>query len=250
MVCQPPSRSCQAGQVPRPPVKALSQWHLALAAGAISGVVTSPNGRVLVLKGDTYKEKVSRTRFTEDEDGNVLESRILTDRFVPVIQAWDMTPGPQTPGQVLTITSAPAAGYPGEAAQLRQALGEPYDGRQEFFILGRVRMRMGLHWRLACGTRCAASGRRLACCTDCGRVLEDEEGNSLTLEDFQREERRRQCPKYKASLWTLMRPGKAAGGDRRSVILKSMCRIPTIGPIGAEKLVADFGEEFLATMLG
>ncbi|APQ11016.1 DUF6094 domain-containing protein [uncultured Pseudomonas sp.] len=104
----------QAGQVPRPPVKALSQWHLALAlaAGAISGVVTSPNGRVLVLKGDTYKEKVSRTEFTEDEDGNVLESRILTDRFVPVIRAWDMTPGSQTLGQVLTITSAPAAAEP------------------------------------------------------------------------------------------------------------------------------------------
>ena len=133
--------------------------------------------------------------------------------------------------------------------KLRQALGEPYDGRQEFFILGRVRMRMGFHWRLACGTRRAAGGRRLACCTDCGRVLEDEEGNYLTLEDFQREERRRQCPKCKAPLWTLMRPGKAAGGDRRSVILKSMCRIPTIGPIRAEKLVADFGEEFLATML-
>ncbi len=80
-------------------------------------------------------------------------------------------------------------------------------------------------------------------------MLEDEEGNYLTLEDFQRGERRRQCPKCKAPLWTLMRPGKAAGGDRRSVILKSMCRIPTIGPIRAEKLVADFGEEFLATML-
>jgi len=80
-------------------------------------------------------------------------------------------------------------------------------------------------------------------------VLEDEEGNYLTPEDFQCEERRRQCQKCKAPLWSLMRPGRAASGDRRSVILKSMCRIPTIGPIRTEKLVADFGEEFLATML-
>ncbi|MCO8166192.1 DUF6094 domain-containing protein [Pseudomonas sp. 21LCFQ02] len=98
------------GLASRRPVKALSQWHLALAlaAGAVSGVVTSPAGRILVLKGDTHKEKVSRTEFTEDEDGNIQESRILTDRFVPVIRAWDMTPGSATLGQVLTITSTPA----------------------------------------------------------------------------------------------------------------------------------------------
>lgn len=100
----------QRSLAPRRPVKALSQWHLALAlaAGAVAGVVTSPAGRVLVLKGDTYKEKTTRTEFTEDEDGNIHESRILTDRFVPVIRAWDMTPGSPALGQVLTITSAPA----------------------------------------------------------------------------------------------------------------------------------------------
>ncbi|MDS9414566.1 helicase, partial [Pseudomonas aeruginosa] len=29
----------------------------------------------------------------------------------------------------------------------------------------------------------------------------------------------------------------------------SMCRIPTIGPVRAERLLNDFGEDFLATML-
>lgn len=98
------------GVAQRPPVKALSQWHLALAlaAGAISGVVTSKSGRVLALKGNTYKEKAHKTEFTEDEQGNVVEVRILTDRFVPVIRAWDMTPGSATRGSVLTISSAPA----------------------------------------------------------------------------------------------------------------------------------------------
>ena len=99
----------QTGIQPRPPVRALSSWHLALAlaAGAISGVVHSKTGRVLVLKGDTYKDKVRKTEFTEDGDGNVSEVRILTDRFIPIIRAWDMTPDSPDRGRVLTISSSP-----------------------------------------------------------------------------------------------------------------------------------------------
>jgi hypothetical protein len=94
-----------AQQSLRPPARALSHWHLALAlaAGAISGVVTSKTGRVLVVKGDTHKEKSLTTEYTERDDGSISETRILTDRFVPVIRAWDMTTGSSTRGQVLTI---------------------------------------------------------------------------------------------------------------------------------------------------
>jgi len=94
-----------AQQSLRPPARALSHWHLALAlaAGAISGVVTSKTGKVFVVKGDTHKEKSLSTEYTESEDGSISETRILTDRFVPVIRAWDMTPGSSTRGQVLTI---------------------------------------------------------------------------------------------------------------------------------------------------
>jgi hypothetical protein len=133
--------------------------------------------------------------------------------------------------------------------KLREQLGLPDDGRHEFFILGRVRMRMGFHWRLACWQRRADGGRKLAACPDCGHVLEDSDGNLVKLEEFQREERRRRCPDCNAALWTLMRPGKTDGSDRPSTILKSMCRIPTIGPVRAERLLNDFGEEFLASML-
>ncbi len=89
----------------RPPARALSHWHLALAlaAGAISGVVRSRNGRILVVKGDTHKEKTLQTEYTERDDGSVAETRILTDRFVPVIRALDLTPGSATWGDVLTI---------------------------------------------------------------------------------------------------------------------------------------------------
>lgn len=94
-----------AQQSLRPPARALSRWHLALAlaAGAISGVVRSKTGRVLVVKGDTHKDKTLQREFTEREDGSIAETRILTDKFVPVIRAWDMTPGSATRGEVLTI---------------------------------------------------------------------------------------------------------------------------------------------------
>ena len=100
----------QTGLQPRPPVRELSRWHLALAlaAGAISGVVRSRSGRTLVVKGDTYKDKVRKTEFTEDEDGNVTEVRILTDRFIPIIRAWEMTPSSANHGCVLTISSSAA----------------------------------------------------------------------------------------------------------------------------------------------
>ena len=133
--------------------------------------------------------------------------------------------------------------------KLRDQLGEPYDGRQEFFILGRVRMRMGFHWRSVCWPRRAGGDHRLAGCPDCGGLLEDQEGNRITVEDFHQEERRRSCPHCQGPLWTLMRPGKAENGTRRATILKSMCRIPTIGPVRADKLLNDFGEDFLASML-
>lgn len=94
-----------AQQSLRPPARALSKWHLALAlaAGAVSGVVRAKSGRLLVVKGDTHKEKSSTVEYTELENGKVSETRVLTDRFVPVIRAWDMTPASATFGEVLTI---------------------------------------------------------------------------------------------------------------------------------------------------
>ncbi|WP_411268879.1 DUF6094 domain-containing protein [Pseudomonas aeruginosa] len=92
-------------QTLRAPARALSQWHLALAlaAGAISGVVQSPSGRTLAVKGDTFKQKSSAVEYRERDDGSLAETRILTDKFVPVIRAWDLTPDSATLGQVLTI---------------------------------------------------------------------------------------------------------------------------------------------------
>lgn len=91
--------------------------------------------------------------------------------------------------------------------KLRDQLGDPYDGHKEFFILGRVRMRMGYHWRTVCWPRRASGGYNFAGCPDCGRLLEDLEGNRVTVEEFHREERRRSCPHCQGQLWALIRPG-------------------------------------------
>lgn len=92
-------------QAPRQPARRLSRWHLALAlaAGAITGVITSPTGRTLVVRGDTYKVKDRKNTFTEDDEGNITETVTLTDRFIPAISAWDMTPDSETFGQLIVI---------------------------------------------------------------------------------------------------------------------------------------------------
>lgn len=88
----------------RRPLRGLSEWHLALAlaAGQISGVVESKDGRKLLIKGDTFKEKLVTSEFSENKDGERQETRIATDIFVPVIRGIDFTPG-NSFGEIITI---------------------------------------------------------------------------------------------------------------------------------------------------
>lgn len=88
----------------RRPLRGLSRWHLALAlaAGQISGIVKSASGRILLIKGDTWKRKQKSTEFVPDADGNLRQTLTMTDQFVPVIRGIDLTPGPNL-GAVVTI---------------------------------------------------------------------------------------------------------------------------------------------------
>lgn len=88
-----------------PPLRQLSPWHLALAlaAGLISGFVTSIQGRTLLIKGDTVKEKSKSVTRVEDVNGNVSETVIMTDRFIPSIKAIDFTEGSETFGAFVSI---------------------------------------------------------------------------------------------------------------------------------------------------
>lgn len=145
----------------------------------------------------------------------------------------------------------------------------------EFFVMGRVRMRMGFNWRPVFVPRRAVLGdgdeRRVdqyAACPRCGGILQDEEGKPLLAElahghlnkerrhcknmvtttcwvDGQPEEVSRPCGER---LWTLV----ARTGPRRNpqeVLLENLKQIPSIGTKTAARLVDQFGVEMLSGML-
>ncbi len=90
----------------RRPLRRLSSWHLALAlaAGQVAGCVRSQDGRVYVIKGDTYKDKTVKEEHAFNADGDLTHTkRIHTDKFVPTIRAVDFTPGSPSFGKCLTI---------------------------------------------------------------------------------------------------------------------------------------------------
>lgn len=93
----------------RAPLRKLGDWHLALAlsSGVHEGLVQSTLGRTLLIKGDTYKEKVEAAEVerTETDDGEEQETRITTirEKFSPVIKAIDLTRGSEDFGNVFSI---------------------------------------------------------------------------------------------------------------------------------------------------
>lgn len=132
--------------------------------------------------------------------------------------------------------------------KLREQLGIEPTG-QEFFILGRVRMRMGFHWRPVFTPRRTRYGD-VAACPDCGQVITDLDGEPVNPIALGAEERRRKCAHCTAPLWTLIRPRGLSGSDQSSAVIKALKRIPTIGQATAQKLMQTFGDGFLVSMLG
>ena len=164
------------------------------------------------------------------------------------------------PGAKVVVLNGPCT--LGQLLKLRLALQEGAPcGEHEFYVLGRVRMRMGFHWRAAfasrrvlyrpeaddSGKRPAPTIRNLACCPSCGAIAADPEGNPYAVEGFPTESRLR-CDNCKGALWTLMRP-QAQAKNRHQLLADALCQIPTIGPKTAEKLIDTFGESELVGML-
>ncbi|ATD64956.1 SNF2-related protein [Neisseria weixii] len=152
--------------------------------------------------------------------------------------------------------------------KIRAMRGKP--AVPEFFVLGRVRMRMGYHWRPAYAVRKQyrqdyAEGQhfirteKLFCCPKCGRELKDEEGSSFYSEEGVKTflgKSRRFCTakdgKHRCGepLWTLCR--KDGNAPQQSVyerVINAVASLPGVGPKTAQKLVAQFGEAMLADIL-
>lgn len=120
------------------------------------------------------------------------------------------------PGAKVVVLNGPCT--LGQLLKLRLSLleGAPR-GQHEFYVLGRVRMRMGFHWKPAfvtrkvlfrpeadeSGKRPTAKVRSVAYCPSCGAIAANPEGNPYSAEVFPTESRLR-CEPCKGTLWTLM----------------------------------------------
>jgi superfamily II DNA or RNA helicase len=139
---------------------------------------------------------------------------------------------------------------------MRQRLGLRTQ-QPEFFVLGRVRMRMGFHWRAAFlakhtvidGQRCTVAG-----CPDCMKVVTrmDAERNEMPLsQEFANAvlgDRRLKCSHCGSALWTLVRSGRPIN-SMHDLVLDALKQMPTIGDKTARRLLGTFGEDTLGAML-
>lgn len=133
--------------------------------------------------------------------------------------------------------------------QLRNQLGDHHDG-PEFFIMGRVRMRMGFHWKPVYAKRLTRGGEVTAVCPDCGEPIVDLSGEKIHPSILDNEDNRRTCLHCQSPLWSLMRPKGLTEDEESSAVLRALKRIPTIGEVTAQRLMKKFGESFLVSMLG
>jgi len=132
--------------------------------------------------------------------------------------------------------------------KLRQALNVPAQGH-EFYVLGRVRMRMGFHWKPTFLRRRTVIGE-VGHCPQCGEPITDLDGGPIKTVALEAEESRRRCQRCGSALWTLMRPRVPSASAQSDAVLRALKRIPTIGEVTAQRLIGKFGESFLASMLG
>ncbi|KLT73757.1 helicase [Neisseria arctica] len=137
----------------------------------------------------------------------------------------------------------------------------------EFYIMGRVRMRMGYHWRPAYAVKrkwVPASGSFSGyavdqfCCPKCGSEIRTEENkpyaNKHSLESALAKKRsyckREKC---KEPLWTLCHKNQNSGNIAMPTVyervMKTITSLPGIGPKTAQKVISLYGEEFLAKLL-
>ena len=137
--------------------------------------------------------------------------------------------------------------------KLRESFGAGEE--PEYFIMGRVRMRMGFNWKPAVNTRTVLSRdedgnthlQQAASCPRCGELVRDEDGEPVPTEAV-RSDKRLACAHCGERLWSLIRPDQRAF-DLAKALRKSLCQLPTIGPKTADKLIGTFGQEQLVRML-
>lgn len=151
--------------------------------------------------------------------------------------------------------------------RLRQTADHP-PKHPAFYILGRVRLRMGHHWRVAVKPRLAGATlrtpqdnreaevdhryglrQRFASCPQCYALVKSALGVPL-LVDQMLTNRKKSCESCGSPLWTQIHPESTRGESASSgSVLKTLCQLPGIGEKRAKQLMARFGEPFLERCL-
>jgi len=143
---------------------------------------------------------------------------------------------------------------------LRSGLSIGSSTEPEYFILGRVRMRMDYHWVPSAAKRRRYYWSRdeqcvqttvFAVCPHCGSYIPEPDGESMYQYDafLTTEDRQRRCGQCGDALWTLHRPRSAPQKDRQSLLMKALQNMPTIGRVTAQKLVDFLGVDAIDDML-
>lgn len=129
-----------------------------------------------------------------------------------------------------------------------------------FYILGRVRMRMGFNWSIATNKTLVPKFAdkegdkdipkltnfvRASTCPVCSKPQYDKDKEIILTTSS---ERRVNCDHCGSPLWTLQRSKKKAL-SQREILSKALCQIPTIGKKTADKLLNQFGEKLIKGML-
>lgn len=130
-----------------------------------------------------------------------------------------------------------------------------------FYILGRVRMRMGFHWSPAVTKSLVPefyendnnedtsvklkSFIKVETCPVCNTPKKDKEGDIINIGI----DKRYYCDNCGSPLWTLHRPRNKKKLSQREVLHKALCQIPTIGKITADKLLDTYNENLIKDML-
>ena len=140
--------------------------------------------------------------------------------------------------------------------QLRLVTGRP--SVPEFFVMGRVRMRMGFNWGPVFSSKLMAADEggatRVATCSDCFSpiTVPDTDGVDRALSPAEAaiklDNRQMKCAGCGGALWSLVRPGTLPK-SRRDILQDAITQIPTIGTKTAGKLLDTFGEDMLGGML-
>lgn len=142
--------------------------------------------------------------------------------------------------------------------QLRCVTGRP--SVPEFFVMGRVRMRMGFNWTPVFGSKHVRPDTdeggisKVATCSDCFATLSvpDTDGAERALSPdeaaLKLDARQMKCAACGGALWSLTRPGSSPK-TRREIVHSAITQIPTLGDKTAARLLDAFGEDMLGGML-